>query len=98
MLMGQNRGKSTDSPTDSVIFCEFDYVYIIGKSSIKICTGSFLGQKLKFWKIHEFFGFYFLDFLRTFHGMSLECPRTVHGQTNGQSKGNKKMEEGMTSV
>ena len=83
MLMGQNRGQSTDSPADSVKFHEFDTVYIIGKSSIKICTGSFLRQKLKFWKIHEFFGFYFLDFLRTFHGMSLECPRTVQGQIHG---------------
>ena len=57
---------------------------------IKICTRSFLGQKLNFGKIHEIFGFSFLDILRTFHGMSLECPRTVHGQIHGQSKAIKK--------
>lgn len=90
MLMGQNRGKSTDSPSDSVIFYEFDTVYIILRSPIEICTGSFLGQNLNFGKIHEILGFSFWEILRTFHGMSLECPLTVHGQINGQSKAIKK--------
>lgn len=94
MLMGQNRGQSTDSPSDSVIFYEFDYVYIIWKSSIKICTVSFLGQKLNFGKIHEIFGFYFLDILRNFHGMSMECPRT----NTRTVQSNKKIDQGFFSV
>ena len=83
MLMGQNRGKSTDSPSDSVIFYEFDTVYIIWRSSIKICTVSFLVQDLNFGKILVNFRFFCLDILRTFHGLSLECPRTVHRTFHG---------------